>query len=211
LAQSFPDYTGLGLATMLEQELSMVESVKELLRLHDEMQTGIDSISAKIVKTEASRSANKFEQAAEQRIILEERQASLTAFYKGFIYFTLPCCARQRAASLRRLTSMVAAADLTSCYALQVACVKFFADIRYATVCLTSYYSPPLTWFVQFTQCAPGRCHRGVQPYLRAAGREAAGVDTRRRRLHDGLPGGRELAHQPLAEPLRQRRWPLPR
>jgi hypothetical protein len=143
LAQSFPDYTGLGLATMLEQELSMVESVKELLRLHDEMQSGIDSISAKIVKTEASRSANKFEQAAEQRIILEERQASLTAFYKGFIYFTLPCCARQRAASLRRLTSTVAAADLTSCYALQVACVKFFADIRYTPVPLSSYQSPP--------------------------------------------------------------------
>ncbi len=59
---------------MLEQELSLVESIKELLRMHDEMVSGIDAITAKIVKTEASRSANKFEQAAEQRIILEERQ-----------------------------------------------------------------------------------------------------------------------------------------
>lgn len=116
---------------MLEQELAMVESIKELLRMHDEMVTGIDAISAKIVKTEASRSANKYEQVAEQRIILEERQASLTAFYKGFIYFTLPLCARQRAASLRKLTSIVAASDLTSAYALQVACIKFFSDIKY--------------------------------------------------------------------------------
>jgi hypothetical protein len=42
----------------------------------------------------------------------------------------MPTCARQRAASLRKLTAMVAACDLTSSYALQVACVKFFSDIK---------------------------------------------------------------------------------
>lgn len=126
----YPDYTGLSLAGLLEQELSLVESLKELLRLHDEMVLGIEAVTNKIVKTEASRSANKFEQVAEQRIILEERQASLTAFYKGFIYFTLPCSARQRAASLRKFSAFAAAAHLTSAYALQVACVQFFTDIR---------------------------------------------------------------------------------
>lgn len=126
----YPDYTGLTLAVLLEQELAMVESLKELLRLHDEMISGIESMTAKIVKTEASRSANKFEQAAEQRIILEERQTSLTAFYKGFIYFSLPCSARFRAASLRRFSSFLSASQLTSSYALQVACLQFFTEIR---------------------------------------------------------------------------------
>ena len=127
----YPDYTGLTLAVLLEQELAMVDSLKELLRLHDEMVGGIESMTAKIVKTEASRSANKFEQAAEQRIILEERQASLTAFYKGFVYFSLPCAARNRAASLRRFSSFLAASQLTSSYALQVACLQFFTELRY--------------------------------------------------------------------------------
>lgn len=127
----YPDYTGLTLAVLLEQELAMVESLKELLRLHDEMVSGIESMTAKIVKTEASRSANKFEQAAEQRIILEERQTSLTAFYKGFVYFSLPCSARFRAASLRRFSSFLSASQLTSSYALQVACLQFFTEIRY--------------------------------------------------------------------------------
>lgn len=126
----YPDYTGLSLASLLEQELALVESLKEVLRMHDEMVAGIEAVTAKIVKTEASRSANKFEQVAEQRIILEERQSSLTAFYKGFIYFTLPCSARQRAASLRKFSSFAAAAHLTSAYALQVACVQFFTEVN---------------------------------------------------------------------------------
>jgi hypothetical protein len=83
LSQNFPDYTGLGWASMLEQELAMADSVKELLRMHDEMVSGIDAISAKIVKTEASRNANKFEQVAEQRIILEERQVRCGTVHTG--------------------------------------------------------------------------------------------------------------------------------
>lgn len=68
------DYTGLSLVMILEQELAMVESVKDLLRVHEEMLQFIDSMKGKISKTEASRSANRFELAAEQRKVLEGRQ-----------------------------------------------------------------------------------------------------------------------------------------
>lgn len=68
------DYTGLSLVMIMEQELAMVESVKDLLRVHEEMIQFIDSMKGKISKTEASRSANRFEQAAEQRKVLEGRQ-----------------------------------------------------------------------------------------------------------------------------------------
>jgi hypothetical protein len=68
------DYTGLSLVMIMEQELAMVESVKDLLRVHEEMLLFIDSMKSRISKTEASRSANRFEQAAEQRKVLEGRQ-----------------------------------------------------------------------------------------------------------------------------------------
>ena len=131
MSEHIPDHTGLTLAVMLEQELALVESLKELLRLHDEMVAGIEAITVKIAKTEASRSANKFELVAEQRVTLEERQTSITAFYKGFIYFSLPTAARQRAATLRKFSSLMAASQLTTCYSIQVACSRFFAEIRF--------------------------------------------------------------------------------
>jgi len=68
------DYTGLSLVMIMEQELAMVESVKDLIRVHEEMLQFIDSMKSKISKTEASRSANRFELVAEQRKILEGRQ-----------------------------------------------------------------------------------------------------------------------------------------
>lgn len=37
---------------MLEQELAMIESLKELLRLHDEMAHGVESQTARLAKTE---------------------------------------------------------------------------------------------------------------------------------------------------------------
>lgn len=77
---------------MLEQELALVESLKELLRLHDEMVLGIEGVTAKIVKTEASRSANKFEQVAEQRIILEERQVLSCPVLYGTAPFLIVTC-----------------------------------------------------------------------------------------------------------------------
>jgi hypothetical protein len=127
--EALPDHTGLSLALLLEQELALVEALKDQLRMHDEMLSGIDSVNSKIAKAEASRHANKFDIMAEQRVVLEERKASLTAFYKGFIYFTLPVAARSRAASLRKFSSTLVAAHLTTNYALQVACLKFFTEV----------------------------------------------------------------------------------
>ncbi|KAJ1434685.1 hypothetical protein B484DRAFT_417365 [Ochromonadaceae sp. CCMP2298] len=129
LLDQFPTYTGICLAVMVGQELALVDALRDLLRTHDEMVAGIESVAGKIVKAEASRSVNKFEVVAEQRIVLEERQACLTAFYKGFIFFSLPTCARQRAASLRKFSSAHASANLTAAHALYGACLTFFTEM----------------------------------------------------------------------------------
>ena len=79
-------------------------------------------------------------------------QASLTAFYKGFIYFTLPFSARQRAASLRKFSSFAAAAHLTSAYALQVACVQFFKEVWCVRASMPELYC--VSFFKSHLLCA---------------------------------------------------------
>mmetsp|Transcript_24535 Transcript_24535/g.40906 ORF Transcript_24535/g.40906 Transcript_24535/m.40906 type:complete len:746 (+) Transcript_24535:103-2340(+) len=129
LLQHVSDHTGLTLAVLLEQELAMVDSMRDLLKLHDDMVSSIESVANKISKAEASRSVSKYELVAEQRAILDERKSLLATFYKGFIFFTLPCLVRQRAASLRKFTASMAAAHFTATNSLYGACLQFFVDL----------------------------------------------------------------------------------
>lgn len=124
-----PEYTGVTLATVLEQELALVESFKELLRVHEEILHSIDAVSAKLGRVEAGKAANKQEQLAELRRNLEDKQTCLTAFYKGFVYFSLPAAARQRALTLRKLTAAVASSNLTGSFIMQKCCLEFFQSL----------------------------------------------------------------------------------
>lgn len=71
-----PQYTGLSIVVMFEQEISLIESLKELLKLHDEMVASIESMKNKIHKVENSRATNRFEVANEHRKTLEDKQVS---------------------------------------------------------------------------------------------------------------------------------------
>eukprot|EP01038_Epipyxis_sp_PR26KG_P008420 gene8420-11388_t len=124
-----PNYTGVTIIAALNHELSSIESFKELFRVHEEILANIEALSSKLSKFETNRSAYRLDLINEARKALEEKQLCLTAFYKGFVFFTLPMYSRQRAATFRRATASVAAINLTVAYSLQKACLSFFSDL----------------------------------------------------------------------------------
>lgn len=125
-----PEFTGLTLATILEQEMAMIESFKELFKMHDEISKSIDNISAKLGKAETSKAANKFDVINTLKKELDEKQKCLVAFYKGFLYFSLPISAKQRAVTLRKLSAAAAASHLTSSFVYTKACVDYFRSLN---------------------------------------------------------------------------------
>lgn len=127
-----PQYTGLTLVVALENELALMESMKELFKVHEETLQSIDSISSKLNKTESGKAVNKVELVADLRRQLEEKQHCLMAFYKGIVFFTLPSIARLRSTILRRLSSGLVCANLTSTHTLQQACLTFFSEVSIA-------------------------------------------------------------------------------
>lgn len=106
-----------------------MESFKELFRVHEEILHSIDAVSAKLGRVEAGKAANKQEQLVELRRNLEDKQTCLTAFYKGFVYFSLPAAARQRALTLRKLTAAVASSNLTGSFIIQKCCLEYFQSL----------------------------------------------------------------------------------
>jgi hypothetical protein len=126
----FPEHTSFSLVTALEQELANIESLKDLCNTHTYIASMIDALNVKLSKATTSKSSNRTALMADLTQSICEKELSLSAFYKGFCYFTLPIYARQRAASLRKLTGALAAASLTTAYSLQHACREFFASLN---------------------------------------------------------------------------------
>ncbi len=126
--EDVPNYTGLTLAALMEYEIANVESLKELLKIHDEMVKEIDSYNNKINKLESSRNA-KMEQIQDAKRILDDKQSCLNAFYKGFIYFTIPFIARQRASYIRRFFSGQICSTMSNSYTVFKACQEFFKQL----------------------------------------------------------------------------------
>jgi hypothetical protein len=123
-----PNYIGLTLIAFFESELTMVESFKELFKVHDEMARDIESSNNKITKMENQKNA-KLEQLTDLRRILDDKQACLNAFYKGFIYFTIPYMARQRASYARRFFSGFICSELSNNYTIFKACQDYFHQL----------------------------------------------------------------------------------
>lgn len=107
----------------------MVESCKELIKLHEEYQSIIDSLQNKIAKLETSTQSKAQEQLAENRKLLQERVMCLTMFYKGFLYFTIPLMARLRASNYRRFFACFLSTQISSSYQIYYACQEFFKSL----------------------------------------------------------------------------------
>lgn len=126
----FPEHTSFSLVCALEQELANIESLKELCATHGVLQRMIDSLNVKLAGAVSSKSSTRQQVMAELTQQISEKELCLSAFYKGFVYFTMPLYSRLRAATLRKLTGAMASATLTSSYSLQYACKEFFASLN---------------------------------------------------------------------------------
>lgn len=113
-------YTGVTLLTILEQELALVDAMKDLIRQHD------DLVAAIAVTTNKLKGNVNADQMREMRETLQEKEAALSIFYAGFMYFTLPLAARQRASNMRRFTAGYVSAQTAHSFLLHRACEDFF-------------------------------------------------------------------------------------
>lgn len=108
----------------LEQELTNIEALKEILKVHDEMLSSIESLSSRISKSEKVAQAQVI---FDLKNSLEEKRTNLHTFYKGLVLFSLPVFSRQRAATLRRLLGGLVSANIyTPSYPLRRSCAEFF-------------------------------------------------------------------------------------
>ena len=108
----------------LEQELTNIDALKEILKVHDDMLSSIENLSSRISKAEKLAQAQVI---YDLKNLLEEKRTNLHTFYKGLVLFSLPVFSRQRAATLRRLLGGLATANIYApSYPLRRSCVEFF-------------------------------------------------------------------------------------
>ncbi len=108
----------------LEQELTNIDALKEILKVHDDMLSSIENLSSRISKAEKLAQAQVI---YDLKNLLEEKRNNLHTFYKGLVLFSLPVFSRQRAATLRRLLGGLATANIYApSYPLRRSCVEFF-------------------------------------------------------------------------------------
>eukprot|EP00981_Chlorochromonas_danica_P013737 scaffold6806_cov177-Ochromonas_danica.AAC.9 len=121
--QTMNYYTGVTLVMILEQEIAHLETLKDLLKQHDDLLGSIATLQNKIKNTSNPDSLHDL------RETMQEKDSALSMFYSGFIYFTLPLMARQRAVNMRRLTGGYVAAQTAQSYRLYHACEDFFRSM----------------------------------------------------------------------------------
>eukprot|EP00595_Chromulina_sp_UTEXLB2642_P001486 CAMPEP_0196765114 /NCGR_PEP_ID=MMETSP1095-20130614/7616_1 /TAXON_ID=96789 ORGANISM="Chromulina nebulosa, Strain UTEXLB2642" /NCGR_SAMPLE_ID=MMETSP1095 /ASSEMBLY_ACC=CAM_ASM_000446 /LENGTH=399 /DNA_ID=CAMNT_0042122541 /DNA_START=457 /DNA_END=1656 /DNA_ORIENTATION=- len=124
-----PDYDGVLVIASLEHEISRMESLRELFKVHDEMISSIESTTNKLNKAESAKVV-KTELVAELKLLVDEQQSCLTAFYKGLLHFTLPMCARLRSITMRRVAKYIASTNLTAHSAVQSAALSCLSSLR---------------------------------------------------------------------------------
>jgi hypothetical protein len=101
------------MSTYLEHELLRLLSLRELLKLHDDTVTTIDSLRIKVEKMDATPST-KLEQLNEMKRQLENKQFHLNSFYKGFYSFTLPLQSKEKSKIIRQLITNYGATALVT-------------------------------------------------------------------------------------------------
>jgi len=122
-----PDYAGALLISALEGELSRIESLRELVKQHDDMVGVMGQIGMRLEKAASGKSKDSIPDLQRQ---LELKQNELSFYYKGFVYFTLPLCARLRTAVLRKAFSYIGATALAESCHLRSASLNFFRTME---------------------------------------------------------------------------------
>lgn len=86
--------------TLFEYELNNLHALSDLIRYLETTLKEIDSLSSKI-----NSNAKNEKKCEEWRKQIEDKQAIVHNFYKGFYFFTIPLFIRQRACMMRRFIS----------------------------------------------------------------------------------------------------------
>lgn len=122
-----PDYSGALIITMLEGELSRMEAFRELLKQHEEMIGAMNAIGVRLEKASSGKTKDSVPDLQKQ---LDQKQAEIANFYKGFVYFTLPMCSRMRAQALRQAALYLASVQLAEASSLRASSLKFMRDMQ---------------------------------------------------------------------------------
>lgn len=101
----------------LDHEISRISSVRELLKFHDDTVTAIDSLRVKVEKMEAQPNA-KIDQLQEAKKQLDVKKMQLSAFYKGFYFFTLPINSKLKSQNIRKMVANVGSTMLVTSHTL---------------------------------------------------------------------------------------------
>ena len=111
-----PYYIGVFLVTILENELSLLESFKELFKVHDDIMFNI----------EQAKKHEKINKAA-------ELEAQLNKFYKGFFFITLPLACSLRCTNFRKAVTYMGSVSLTYANSIYLETLKFFEGLSVNT------------------------------------------------------------------------------
>lgn len=114
------------LCPALEYELNRYYALKELCKIHDELVSFIDSQKLKLDRMDQS----KYEKYQETRRAMEEKKQVLALFYKGFLHFTLPMSARDRAVNLRRAFTQTEVTMMASAEGSMACGLAYLKDVN---------------------------------------------------------------------------------
>lgn len=111
-----PYYIGVFLITILENELSLLDSFKELFKVHDDI----------LFNIEQAKKHEKINKAA-------ELETQLNKFYKGFFYITLPLACSLRSTNFRKAITYMGSVSLTYANSIYLDTLKFFESLSVNT------------------------------------------------------------------------------
>lgn len=113
----------------IEHEQARIDSLRELIKTHDELLSTIDSLRVKMEKLQ-QHEASKWDQLQEARKQLDMKTQNLNSFYKGFFYFSLPMSTKMRAQNIRRALSASGATMMVTSHLLYKTSERFLTDLK---------------------------------------------------------------------------------
>jgi hypothetical protein len=118
--QDLAEYSNILMSTYLEHEISRLSSLRELLKLHDDTVTSIDSLRVKVEKLEATLAPTPklLDQLSETRRQLEIKKLQLSSLYKGFYFFSLPMNSKLKSQNIRKMVSNYGSTVLVTSHTL---------------------------------------------------------------------------------------------
>lgn len=101
VSSEHPTFVAVLVVSALEQELSSLESLKELFKIHDEYLSHIEACKQKALFGKVA-----------------DLEHNLGKFYKGFFFVTVPLAYKIRAINFKRALTAISACEVSRCHAL---------------------------------------------------------------------------------------------